>query len=162
MIAVIACGNLNRRDDGAGPEVLRALQGSALGAYGNEVRLLDAGTDGMGVMFAAKGCRSLILIDACRSGSEPGAVFEVPGAELEQRYQPSLNLHDFRWDHALHAGRAIFGADFPDDVLVLLIEAETVDFGIGLSSRVEKAAQRVAARIEGLVQERLAATRAFS
>ncbi len=26
MIAVIACGNLNRRDDGAGPAVLRMLR----------------------------------------------------------------------------------------------------------------------------------------
>ena len=89
------------------------------------MQLLDAGTDGMAVMFAARGCRSLIVVDACRSGSEPGAIFEVPGAELEQRYQPTLNLHDFRWDHALHAGRAIFGEEFPDDVVVLLIEAET-------------------------------------
>ena len=156
MIAVIGCGNLNRRDDGAGPEVVRALKAGELGGYADDVRLLDAGTDGMGVMFAARGCRSLIVIDACRSGSEPGAIFEAPGPELASRYQPSLNLHDFRWDHALHAGRAIFGDEFPDDVVVLLIEAETTALGIGLSPPVRKAAERVAARVANLVQERLA------
>lgn len=133
---------------------MRALK-ERLGDREPEVLLLDAGTDGMAVMFAARGCRSLIVVDACRSGSEPGAVFEVPGTELQQRYQPSLNLHDFRWDHALHAGRAIYGADFPDDVVVMLIEAADVDFGLGLSPQVAKAVTRVAARVEELVEERL-------
>jgi hydrogenase maturation protease len=155
MIAVIACGNANRRDDGAGPEVMRALRAGALGHKGPDVRLLDAGTDGMAVMFAARGCRSLIVVDACRSGSEPGAVFEVPGEELLQRYEPSLNLHDFRWDHALHAGRSIYGADFPEDVVVMLIEAADVGFGLELSPPVAGAAAKVAARIEELVEERL-------
>jgi hydrogenase maturation protease len=155
MIAVIACGNANRCDDGAGPEVMRALRAGALGGKGPDVRLLDAGTDGMAVMFAARGCRSLIIVDACRSGSEPGAMFEVPGEELLQRYQPSLNLHDFRWDHALHAGRSIYGEDFPKDVVVLLIEAADVGFGLELSPQVSEAVARVAARIEELVEERL-------
>jgi hydrogenase maturation protease len=156
MIAVIACGNPNRSDDGAGLEVLRALRGSRLAAQAPEVQLLDAGTDGMAVMFAARGCRSLIVVDACRSGSEPGAVFEVPGSELQQAYEPTLNLHDFRWDHALHVGRVLFKEQFPEDVVVLLIEAESVDFGLGLSSPVSAAVGKVAKRIEALIQERLA------
>src|SRR5689334_8840650 len=81
MIAVIGCGNASRGDDAAGPDVLRSLRvrGKCRDA---RVHLLDAGTDGMAVMFAARGCDSLIIIDACRSGSEPGALFEVPGTEL--------------------------------------------------------------------------------
>ncbi len=155
MIAVIACGNANRSDDGAGAEVLRLLRARGLGAFADNVRLLDAGTDGMAVMFAARGCRSLILVDACRSGSEPGAIFEVPGDEIAQAYTPSLNLHDFRFDHALYAGRRIFREDFPEDVVVFLIEAETVGFRVGLSAPVTAAVDKVAARIEALIEERL-------
>jgi hydrogenase maturation protease len=55
----------------------------ARGAEGTGVGLLDAGTDGMAVVFAARGCRTLIIIDAYLSGSDPGAIFEVPGTELE-------------------------------------------------------------------------------
>jgi hydrogenase maturation protease len=153
-IAVIGCGNPNRSDDGVGPHVVRAL--SARAACADErIRLLDAGTDGMGVMFAARGCRSLIVIDACQSGSDPGAVFEVPGAQLEQERAPSFTLHDFRWDHALFAGRRIFGAAFPADVTVLLVEIETAAFGLELSPSVAKAAEKVADRIEALVRSRL-------
>ncbi|TIU76370.1 MAG: hydrogenase maturation protease, partial [Mesorhizobium sp.] len=58
MIIVIGCGNLNRQDDGVGVEVIRALRQRDL--EGPEVKLLDAGTDGMSVMFAARGCTTLI------------------------------------------------------------------------------------------------------
>ena len=34
-------------------------------------------------MFQARGADRLVIIDAAMSGSDPGAVFEVPGAELE-------------------------------------------------------------------------------
>jgi hydrogenase maturation protease len=154
MIAVIGCGNSNRRDDGAGPAVLRTLAARGLVRKLRDVRLLDAGTDGMAVMFAARGCRTLIVVDACRSGSPPGAIFEVPGAELEQPHQPSLSLHDFRWNHALHAGRAMYREDFPADVTVFLIEAGSIELGVELSPVVADAAHRVADRIDALVLSR--------
>jgi hydrogenase maturation protease len=126
----------------------------ARGVASDDVRLLDAGTDGMAVIFAARGCRTLIIIDACRSGSEAGAIFELPGAELARQYQPSLNLHDFRWDHALHAGCMLLRDEFPTDVMVLLIEVENVDFGVGLSPAVSAATAKVVDRVEALILAR--------
>jgi hydrogenase maturation protease len=152
MIAIVGCGNLNRSDDGVGSEVLRLLAARGIADWAPEARLFDAGTDGMSVMFAARGCRGLVVVDACRSGSEPGAVFEVPGAELAQRHAPSLNLHDFRWDHALFAGRQIFRDAFPDDVTVFLIEAENLELGTSLSGAVTAAAIRVADRVEDMLR----------
>ena len=146
-VAIIGCGNPNRGDDGAGPAVVRALAARGMSSD-PDVRLLDAGTDGMGVMFAARGCRRLAIVDACRSGSQPGTVFEVPGEELARPHARALTLHDFRWDHALHAGRKMFGRDFPLDVKVFLIEARSVDFGVGLSPGVAQAADQVAERLE--------------
>lgn len=154
-IVIIGCGNSNRRDDGAGPEVLRLLRSDAATAdRAAPVRLLDAGTDGMAVMFAARGCEMLVIVDACRSGSESGAVFEVPGHELEQPPRSSFNLHDFRWDHALFAGRQMFREQFPAHVKVFLIEAENLEFGIGLSEKVTGAVRNVADRIREIVAAR--------
>jgi hydrogenase maturation protease len=158
-IAVIGCGNPTRRDDGVGSEVIRALRS---GVPEQRVQLLDAGTDGMSVMFAARGCSSLLLIDACRSGSTAGSVFEVPGSELETEHRPSLTLHDFRWDHAIFAGQRMFGSEFPSDITVFLIEAATVDFGIGLSPPVTAAAVKVTSRVESLVRLKLHAPESVS
>lgn len=154
MIIVIGCGNLNRRDDGVGVEVIRALRQRDL--EGPDVKLLDAGTDGMSVMFAARGCTSLIVVDASKAGVTPGAIHEVPGTVLERPYVPGLNLHDFRWDAALYAGRQIFRDEFPKDVTVFLIEAADLGFGIGLSNDVSSSAQQVSRRVEVLISERLA------
>ena len=150
-VAVIACGNPTRTDDGVGGEVLRRLAACGLGADPGRVKLLDAGTDGVAVIFAARGCRRLIVIDACRSGSDPGALFEIPGSELGDSSGRPLATHDFRWDDAIAAGRRIFGDEFPADVTVFLIEAQSLDFGIGLTPVVWAAAAKAAARIATLL-----------
>jgi hydrogenase maturation protease len=152
-IAVIGCGNSIRSDDGVGPEVVRTLSAGGLGTD-PRVRLLDAGTDGLLVMSSMRGCNALIIIDACRSGATPGAIFEIPGAELAHRHQPSLTLHDFRWDHALFAAKQTCGDEFPADVTVILVEAASVDFGLGLSAAVAESVAKVADRIEELVHFR--------
>lgn len=148
MIAVIGCGNANRSDDAAGLEVVRLLKELPSLAARSDLRMLDAGTDGMSVMFAARGCTTLIVVDCCRSGADPGEIFEVPGHEVESRPNHSLNLHDFRWDHALHAGRRIFRDSFPRDVTAYLIEGRNFDLGLGLSPDIGKAAAAVADKIE--------------
>lgn len=155
VVAVIGCGNSPRSDDGIGAKVVRALTARPV-ARDPRVRLLDAGTDGMAVMFAARGCSSVIIIDACRSGAEPGAVFEIPGVELERVREPSLTLHDFRWDHAIYAGKRMFGETFPSPV-VLLVEAQTLDFGLVLSAAVAARIDQIVDRVETLVHAGLEA-----
>jgi hydrogenase maturation protease len=145
-VAVIGCGNPNRRDDGAGPRVVELLRQRSLPDH---VGLYDAGTDGMAVMYRARGVASLVIVDARAPEGAPGAVYDVPGNVLEAMPPQSHNLHDFRWDHALYAGRRIYGEAFPDDIRVFLIEAESLDLGLGLSAPVEAAAHSVA---DALVQ----------
>lgn len=152
-VAVIACGNPTRTDDGVGGEVLRRLAACGLGADPARVKLLDAGTDGVAVIFAARGCRRLIVIDACRGGGEPGAVFELPGRELADKPGRALVTHDFRWEDAIAAGRRIFGHEFPSDISVFLIEAQSLDFGLGLTPIVWAAAAKVANRIAAMLDD---------
>jgi len=101
-IAVIGCGNPSRTDDGAGVEVVRRLRAGGL-ASEPDVELFDAGNDGAALLFAVRGCKTLIVIDACESGAEPGAVFEVPADVLEAPRRAGPGPRDFRWDDALHA-----------------------------------------------------------
>lgn len=152
MLVVIGCGNLNRSDDGAGVVVAQRLLALPLPPDA-PVKIFDAGTNGMDVLFKARGARKLIIIDASSSGSDPGAVFEVPGSELENRARPSYTLHDFRWDHALYAGRRIWAETFPADVSVFLIEAQTLAYGLDLSPPVAAAAEKVIARIAALIAD---------
>ena len=66
--------------------------------------------------------------------------------------EPSYNLHDFRWDNALAAGRKIFKDDFPQEVTVYLIEAENLGFGLELSPAVQRAADIVFAEVTEIIR----------
>ncbi len=149
-LCVIGCGNATRSDDGVGVFVAQCLRAQLLKDPQPRVRVFDAGTGGMDVMFQARGASRLIIVDASRSGSEPGAIFKVPGAELASEPDAAFSLHDFRWQHALTAGRKIFGAEFPGDVTVFLIEADNLGFGLELSAPVLRSADRVIEEIRAM------------
>ncbi|MGD1705134.1 hydrogenase maturation protease [Dapis sp. BLCC M229] len=143
MLTIIGCGNLNRSDDGVGVIIAQHLQQYLAAHPVPHVRVYDCGTAGMEVMFQARGTHQLIIVDASATGSEPGAIFKVPSSELEALPEPSYSLHDFRWDNALAVGRKIFQEDFPKDIIVYLIEAENLDFGLELSPVVQHSAEKV-------------------
>ena len=143
MLTVVGCGNSNRSDDGVGVVVAQRLQTYLENNPCSGISVFDAGTSGMDVMFQARGSRVLIVVDANCSGSAPGSIFKVPGSELENLPAPSYNLHDFRWDHALYAGRQIFKEEFPTDICVYLIEVANLSFGFELSTEVARAADSV-------------------
>ena len=105
MLTVIGCGNLNRCDDAVGVIIAQKLQDVFKNNNLSNLKIYDCGTAGMEVMFQARGSEKLIIVDACSTDSEPGTVYKVPGKELEELPEPSYSLHDFRWDHALGAGR---------------------------------------------------------
>jgi hydrogenase maturation protease len=150
MIVIIGCGNTNRSDDGVGVWVIRELERRRMP---DGVRLIDAGTGGMDVMFHLEGARRVILIDAAQSGAAPGTVYRVPGEELAALPPPgNLSLHNFRWEHALAVGRMIYKERFPADVSVYLIQVASLEFGLELSPEMRASAEQVADLIEDEVQ----------
>ena len=153
MLTIIGCGNLNRNDDAVGVIIAQRLQQYLAQNPHPKIRVFDCGTAGMEVMFQARGSEKLIILDASCTGSEPGAIFKVPGEELEALPEPSYNLHDFRWDHALAAGRKIFADDFPQEVTVYLIEATNLDLGLELSPVVQHSADLVFAELITIVSQ---------
>tara|TARA_R110000782_G_scaffold48146_7_gene105536 strand:+ start:7135 stop:7599 length:465 start_codon:yes stop_codon:yes gene_type:complete len=151
MLTIIGCGNANCSDDAAGIIVAQQLQSYLFQNPKENVKIFDAGTSGMDVMFMARGSSELIIIDASSTNSEPGAIYEVPGEELENLPEPSFNLHDFRWDNALYAGRKIFKDDFPESVTVYLIEAGNLDLGMSLSESVIPSVDSVTVKIKDII-----------
>jgi len=139
---IIGCGNLLKGDDAAGPVLIRRLWEMGLP---EEVHCADGGTGGMDVAFQMRGVPNVILIDASQTGAEPGTVFRVPGNELEQLPPVAgINLHCFRWDHALAFGRWLLKDEYPKNITVYLIEAANLEFGAELSAPVKSAIEKLA------------------
>jgi len=142
---VIGCGNLLRGDDAAGPVLVRRMWDRGLP---DGVRCADGGTGGMDVAFQMRGVPHVILVDACSSGSEPGTLFEVPGHEVEQLPPPTgINLHAFRWDHAIAFARWLLKDEYPGKVTAYLIEGARYEIGEGLSPAVDAAVDRLVVRL---------------
>ncbi len=137
MTLIIGCGNLLRGDDAVGPVVVRRLLDRGLPAG---VEVADGGTSGMDVAFRMRGADRVVLVDACTSGGEPGSIYRMRGEDVEQLPPlDGINLHSFRWDHALAFGRWVLKDDYPTDIVVYLIEAASFGFGDPLSELVEAA-----------------------
>lgn len=147
MLTVVGCGNLLRRDDGVGVRLARRLAERLADHPIPGVQAVDCGTAGFEVMYRARGSSSLIILDASRTGAEPGAIHEVPGDVVAALTMPEVNLHEFRWDHAIGVGKAVYKEAFPGDVTVLLIEAADLGYGDELSPAVTAAAEVVYRRV---------------
>lgn len=142
---IIGCGNLLRGDDAVGPILVRVIWDMGLPPG---VRLADGGTAGMDVAFQMRGAGHVIIVDACQSGSPPGTLYQVPGAELENLPPlTGLNLHAFRWDHALAFGRWLLKEEYPPQVTVYLIEAESLEHGADLSPTVRRTMGQLARKL---------------
>jgi len=146
-VAVIGCGNLLRGDDGVGPILVRHLWEA--GVPGG-VRLVDGGTAGMDAAFQMRGAKRVVIVDASRTGAEPGTVYRVPAEQLENLPPlDGLHTHSFRWDHALAFGRWLLGTEYPNDITVFLIEAADLSPGVELTAKVRSAM----ATVQGLVTQ---------
>lgn len=146
---IIGCGNILRGDDAVGPVLVRHLWERPLPP---DVLVADGGTGGMDVAFKMRGVDEVILIDACVTGEAPGTLYEVPGDEVETL--PPLgviNLHAFRWDHALAFARWLLKDDYPRRITVYLIEAASLVIGDPLSPPVEAAMYRLVDRLHARV-----------
>ena len=130
---VIGCGNLLRGDDAVGPVLVRHL--AALGTPAG-VRLADAGTAGMDVAFAMRGQDRVVIVDASTgSGHPPGTLFRVPGERLAQ-LPPGLAF-----------GQWLLKDEYPREVVVWLVEAQSLGHGDPLSPVVEATMRDLADRL---------------
>jgi len=143
---VVGCGNLLRGDDAVGPVLVRHL--AALGTPPG-VRLADGGTAGMDVAFAMRGQDTVVVVDASTGSGHPaGTLYRVPGERLEELPPPEgRNLHAFRWDGALAFARWLLKEDYPREVVVYLIEAQSLGHGDPLSPVVERTMKDLADRL---------------
>jgi hydrogenase maturation protease len=138
---VIGCGNLLRGDDAVGPVLVRRMLDRGLP---DGVEVADGGTSGMDVAFRMRGAARVVLVDAASTGGEPGSTYRLNGADVEQLPAlETLNLHSFRWDHALAYAHWLLKDEYPAEVVVYLIEGAAFEFGAPLSPVVEAAMDRL-------------------
>jgi hydrogenase maturation protease len=146
---VIGCGNPDRRDDGAGLEVVRRLRG----AVADSIQLCEQRGEATGLMAAWEGAEHALVVDATASGASPGLVrrFQVQehslAADVRRR-----STHDFGLSEAIELSRRL--GTLPHRLVVYAIEGEDFGHGRGLSPPVVRAVETVAREILAELERR--------
>ncbi len=141
-LRIIGLGNPSRGDDAAGllaARLVRALSGGAV-----DVRESAAG--GAALPELMEGAERVILIDAARSGREPGTVhrLEASAGRIAREDFP-CSTHDMGLADAIELARAL--GTLPRQVIVYGIEAGSLEAGAAVTSAVRLAVETVARRI---------------
>ncbi len=136
---VLGMGNPILSDDGVGLLVAERLQRLPLP---DDVEVRQSEVAGLRLLELVRDFTRVIVIDALRSGREPGEVVRYDAAEFKggQRYG---SAHSIGLGTVLELGRTL-KYPMPQEVVVYAIEAADVEtFGEELSPPVADAAERV-------------------
>ena len=147
-IVVLGIGNELLRDEGAGVVAARVLMQDKLPPG---VRVVDAGTGGLDLLFEMEGADVAIIIDAADMGLEPGAVrvFSPEEADIELM-QNMASLHQIGLADVLQIG----GLTGPmPEVRIIGIQPEEIAPGTGLSVKVGQVIGDVAARAREVIAQ---------
>ncbi len=152
-ILLIGIGNEYRCDDSIGLHVIRALEERKL----PDTVLVESSGDGAELIETFSSVRMAILIDAVSSGGNPGAIYR-----FDAHTRPIPTQLSFQSTHAFGVGEAIELArvleQLPPILIVYAIEGENFSTGIGLSSKVEQAVQKVVEKVSREVQNAIKQT----
>jgi hydrogenase maturation protease len=147
---VLGIGNLLRSDDGVGLHVIEKLGEENLAA-GVDLKEASSGLD---MLDAIKGYDRLILVDAIKSGGEPGSIYKLSKEEFGtvptvHSFSTHLNMDFFSM---VQLGEKLFPGQIPEDMVIIAIEAENITT---ISDKCTPKVERAIAEVVDLIKRLL-------
>jgi len=144
-IRIVGFGNKYRSDDGIGIKVIEELEKID---FFKDVEIIDGGTSGTDLIFLAKGCRKIIIVDAIDTGTHTEEVLCVHVDDVEEFIKKdckSLSLHDLNLSDILRLIKAL-GID--TDISIIGVKPKNINFGEKLSPEIENKIPQIISRIK--------------
>jgi hydrogenase maturation protease len=142
-ILVLGVGNILMGDDGVGVHAVRALaDGYDLPA---NVRVIDGGVVGLGLLGEIAATDFLIIVDAVKCGGTPGSIYRLRQEGIHPRRGPFVSAHEVGIAELLAA--AEFSACLPQTEILGVEPLETETVCLELSSPLRGALRQVVAAI---------------
>jgi len=148
-ILVLGIGNTLYSDEGVGIHVLPLLQ-ERLAKY-KQVEILEGATDGIRLLGPVEDTDHLLIIDAMNGGLAPGAIYRVKDNAIPAYYGVKMSVHQVGFQEVLFAAR--IRERLPAHMVMLGVQPESLEFGIGLSDTVTSALPELIEAIEDQVKE---------
>jgi hydrogenase maturation protease len=140
---ILGIGNKFRSDDGAG--VVAAEKIKKFGIEKFDVKIVDG--EGTEIIETWKGYDNVIIIDAVQENGSAGKIHEINANEdaLESDFF-NYSSHAFGLAEAINVSRVM--NKLPKFLIVYGIEGEHFQFDTKLTSKIEKAVNKIAAMIK--------------
>lgn len=151
-ILVLGIGNVLMMDEGVGNRIATELERNY--RFPADVRVMDAGTMGLGMMHLFRGVEFLLVADAIEGSGHPaGTVVRVSPEDFAPN-QVLHSLHDVRFVDVLNAAQLIGIMPEADCIGVQVENMSPAELTIGLSEPVEAAVPRAIAAVLYVLEER--------
>jgi len=145
QILVIGIGNILMLDEGVGVRIAQELQRNY--TFPDHVRVMDAGTMGLGMIHLFRGVRFLLVADAVDGTTHPPGTVVRFDPEGFSSSQVLHSLHDIRFADVLNAARLIDVTPEAECIGVQVENMSPAELTIGLSDVVEAAVPRAVAAV---------------
>ena len=134
ILTVIGVGSRLRGDDAIGPLLIDALSRQTH----SQIELVDAGSDALGILEYLEGREHVVVIDACQMGREAGSVVEFDAAEIDFVLKDDpISLHGLGLAESIKMAASL--NMIPEDLKIIGIEPESIQFNGSLSTPVQRA-----------------------
>jgi len=131
MVVVIGVGNYILGDDGFGIHVIRKMM--EMDEF-EDVRIVDAMTNSAMLLEAMDGEDRAIIVDAIDMGQKEGVVvFRFNPNREDFPSDIMLSLHDLHFRDVIMMARGVY--NLPDEVVIVGVKPEKVEFSLELSDR---------------------------
>lgn len=144
-IRIVGFGNKFRSDDGIGIRVIKELEKLE---FFKDIEIIDGGTSGIDLVFWAKNCEKIIIIDAVDTGEKIGDVVNIKVDDIEEFVRKdyrSLSLHDLNLADVLKLIKAL---KINTSISIIGIKPKSIDFGDKLSPEVERKIPAIISQIK--------------
>ena len=149
-VLILGVGNLLRSDDGVGLHVIEALRKEETG---DNIDLIEA-VSGLDILDAIKGYDRIILVDAIKTGGEPGIIYQLSLEDFKDKQTVNSFSTHLNMDipTMLELGNRLFPEKMPEDIQIIAIEAEDITtISDKCTPKVEKAIPEVVELIKRLI-----------
>lgn len=147
---ILGVGNLLLSDEGVGVRAIEALEQRFVFPPG--VTLQDGGTSGMELLEVMASRALIIVVDAVKSDSAPGSLFMLEDDDVPAFFSQRLSPHQLGLADVLMALRLT--DEFPQRLVLLGIEPESLAPGMALTPTVARAMEGAIAQVVRLLAAR--------
>jgi len=134
-LLILGLGNVLYGDDGLGIAAVHLVEQRY--SCPNSVRLADGGTLGLSLLPLLEQARKAIIVDAIRCAGVPaGEIVRLKGEEVAPAVRSRLSPHQIGVADLLDGAELI--GRVPEELLLLGLVPDALDFGIGFSAAVNR------------------------